>query len=154
MAPKRAAAAAPAAPAIKVRANALKGEKCIITGDIEGMKRKEAEQILINAGATIEKSLNKSVTMAVLGAKAGPSKLEKIEELGINSPTWEEVMDDIRDDGGEDGDDEPAAAEEDKMDEDKDEDDDDEEEEEEEEASSSILTSSLHLPVQTNMNIS
>jgi BRCT domain type II-containing protein len=154
MAPKRAAAAAPAAPAIKVRANALKGEKCIITGDIEGMKRKEAEQILINAGATIEKSLNKSVTMAVLGAKAGPNKLEKIEELGINSPTWEEVMDDIRDDGGEDGDDgddEPAAAEEDKMDEDED---DDDEEEEEEEVSSSILTSSLHLPVQTNTNIS
>jgi BRCT domain type II-containing protein len=154
MAPKRAAAAAPAAPAIKVRANALKGEKCIITGDIEGMKRKEAEQILINAGATIEKSLNKSVTMAVLGAKAGPNKLEKIEELGINSPTWEEVMDDIRDDGGEDGDDggdEPAAAEEDKMDEDED---DDDEEEEEEEVSSSILTSSFHLPVQTNTNIS
>jgi BRCT domain type II-containing protein len=154
MALKRAAAAAPAAPAIKVRANALKGEKCIITGDIEGMKRKEAEQILINAGATIEKSLNKSVTMAVLGAKAGPNKLEKIEELGINSPTWEEVMDDIRDDGGEDGDDgddEPAAAEEDKMDEDED---DDDEEEEEEEVSSSILTSSLHLPVQTNTNIS
>jgi BRCT domain type II-containing protein len=154
MAPKRAAAAAPAAPAIKVRANALKGEKCIITGDIEGMKRKEAEQILINAGATIEKSLNKSVTMAVLGAKAGPNKLEKIEELGINSPTWEEVMDDIRDDGGEDGDDggdEPAAAEEDKMDEDED---DDDEEEEEEEVSSSILTSSFYLPVQTNTNIS
>jgi NAD-dependent DNA ligase len=60
---------------ISVRPDGLAGEKCIITGEIDGMSRKAAEQILINAGATIEKSLNKKVTLVVLGENAGEKKV-------------------------------------------------------------------------------
>ncbi|OAG05127.1 uncharacterized protein CC84DRAFT_827977 [Paraphaeosphaeria sporulosa] len=94
MAPKK------AAPSISVRPDALSDEKCIITGEIDGFKRKEAEQILINAGATIEKSLNKKVTLVVLGADAGPQKLEKIEKLGIETKDWDELIEEIKGDGG------------------------------------------------------
>lgn len=62
-------------PSISVRSDALAGEKCIITGEIDGLSRKAAEQVLINAGATIEKSLNKKVTLVVLGEKAGDKKV-------------------------------------------------------------------------------
>lgn len=55
MGPKKQAAAL-----IPVKRDALKGKKVIITGEIDGQSRKSAEQILINAGATIEKSLNKA----------------------------------------------------------------------------------------------
>ncbi|KAL1605404.1 DNA replication factor C complex subunit Rfc1 [Paraconiothyrium brasiliense] len=94
MAPKK------AAPSISVRPDALSDEKCIITGEIEGFKRKEAEQILIDAGATIEKSLNKKVTLVVLGADAGPQKLEKIEKLGIETKDWNELIEEIQGEGG------------------------------------------------------
>jgi len=60
---------------ISVRPDGLAGQKCIITGEIDGMSRKAAEQILINAGATIEKSLNKKVTLVVLGENAGEKKV-------------------------------------------------------------------------------
>lgn len=116
MAPKK------AAPSISVRPDALSDEKCVITGEIEGFKRKEAEQILINAGATIEKSLNKKVTLVILGADAGPQKLEKIEKLGIETKDWDELIEEIKGEGG-------AAP----ADDDEDEDDDDEELDEPEE---------------------
>lgn len=67
---------------ISVRPNALAGQKCIITGDIDGQSHKSAEQILTNAGATIEKSLNKKVTLVVLGENAGD---KKVRESGIPS---------------------------------------------------------------------
>lgn len=107
MAPKK------AAPSISVRPDALSDEKCIITGEIEGFKRKEAEQILINAGATIEKSLNKKVTLVILGADAGPQKLEKIEKLGIETKDWEDLIEEIKGEGAAPADDDEADDDED-----------------------------------------
>jgi BRCT domain type II-containing protein len=109
---------------IPVRRDALKGKSVIITGEIDGQTRKSAEQILINAGATIEKSLNKKVQLVVLGADAGPKKLEKIEQLGLETQEWDDLIEEIKGDGGE----EPAGD-------DDDEDMDDAEEEEAEEVS-------------------
>lgn len=63
--------------AVAVRSNALNGERCIVTGEIPGQSRKSAEQILKDAGATIEKSLNKKVTLLVLGDKAGDDKVRR-----------------------------------------------------------------------------
>ena len=60
---------------ITVRRDALAGEKVVIIGEIEGQSRKSAEQILINAGATIEKSLNRKVTLAVLGNNPGQAQV-------------------------------------------------------------------------------
>lgn len=114
-----------AAAPISVRPDALKGKSVIITGEIDGQTRKSAEQILINAGATIEKSLNKKVQLVVLGADAGPKKLEKIESLGLETQEWDELIEEIKGEGGE----EPAG------DDNDDEDMDDAEEEEVEEVS-------------------
>ena len=94
MAPKKDTAA------ISVRSDALAGEKCIVTGEIAGQSRKSAEQVLINAGATIEKSLNKKVTLVVLGEDAGPKKLEKIEELGVETKEWDRLIEEIKSEGG------------------------------------------------------
>lgn len=113
MPPKKAAAAAPP---ISVKPNALKGKSVIITGEIDGLKRKDAEQILIDAGATIEKSLNKKVQLVVLGADAGPKKLEKIEQLGLETKEWDDLIGEIKGDGdkakGEEADGDDAGDEE------------------------------------------
>ncbi|KAJ4297765.1 hypothetical protein N0V90_005660 [Kalmusia sp. IMI 367209] len=101
---------------IAVRSDALVGKKCIVTGEIPGFSRKSAEAILINAGATIEKSLNKKVTLVVLGEDAGPKKLEKIEELGIETKEWDELIEEIKGEGG------AAPADDDEGSEDEDED--------------------------------
>ena len=131
-----------AAPSVSVRPDALAGEKCIITGEIDGFKRKEAEQILINAGATIEKSLNKKVTLVVLGADAGPNKLEKIEKLGIETKDWSHVIDEIKGEGG------AAPADDDEGD-----DDDEEEEEEPEEVRHHFRISSQRLSALRKRNL-
>lgn len=128
------------APPIAVQPHALKGQNVIITGEIEGRSRKAAEQILIDAGAKIEKSLNKKVQLVVLGENAGPSKLEKIEEMGLLTQTWDELIEEIKA-TGEDGDiqaggDEPAE----------DIDEDDEEEEVEEVSRSMRNAQSMSAP--------
>lgn len=125
MPPKKSAAAA----AISVKSGALKGKSVIITGEIDGLSRKEAEQVLMDAGAKIEKSLNKKVELVVLGEKAGPSKLEKIEKLGCETKEWDDLLEEIKSDGGA----EPAGGDD---DEEMDDDDVEEEEEEVEEVSS------------------
>ncbi|KAF1962990.1 hypothetical protein CC80DRAFT_102262 [Byssothecium circinans] len=94
---------------ISVRSDALEGDRVIITGEIGGQSRKSAEQILINAGATIEKSLNKKVTLVVLGENAGQAKLDKIEKLGCETKEWDDLIEEIKGDGGAAADaDEPA----------------------------------------------
>ncbi|KAF2865298.1 hypothetical protein BDV95DRAFT_612692 [Massariosphaeria phaeospora] len=95
MGPKKEAAAP-----IPVVRDALKDKSVIISGNIEGYTRKAAEQILINAGATIEKSLNKKVQLVVLGEDAGPKKLEKIEQLGLETKEWDELIEEIKDEDG------------------------------------------------------
>lgn len=97
MPPKKAAAP----PSISVKNDALKGTSVIITGEIDGYKRADANKILEKAGATIEKSLNKKVKLVVLGKDAGPQKLEKIEELGIETKDWEDLIKEIATDGDE-----------------------------------------------------
>ncbi|KAF2259069.1 hypothetical protein CC78DRAFT_586394 [Lojkania enalia] len=90
---------------ISVKPGALKGTSLIVTGDIPGQSRKSAQQILINAGATIEKSLNKKVQLVVLGEKPGPDKLTKIEDMGIETKEWDDLMEEIKGEGAN----EPAA---------------------------------------------
>jgi len=128
MPPKKAAA-----PTIAVKPNALKGKSVIVTGEIDGYSRKAAEEILINAGAVIEKSLNKKVQLVILGADAGPKKLEKIEQMGVETKDWNDLIEEIKADGSA----APAAADEEEDDVD---DEEEEEEEEEEEVYSSCYT--------------
>lgn len=86
-------------PLIAVNFDAVKDKSVIITGEISGLSRKAAEQVLIDAGAKIEKSLNKKVQLVVLGENAGPSKLEKIDKMGIETVGWDGLMEEIKGDG-------------------------------------------------------
>ncbi|CAI6339384.1 unnamed protein product [Periconia digitata] len=88
--------------AIPVRSDGLAGEKVIVTGEVKGQTRSSAAQVLKDAGATIEKSLNKKVTLLVVGEKPGEEKLAKAEDLGCKVVTWDEVMDDIKKGGNDD----------------------------------------------------
>jgi BRCT domain type II-containing protein len=47
--------------------------------------RKNAEKLVVNYGGKLTKSLSKNTSLVVVGNDAGPTKLEKIEELGIET---------------------------------------------------------------------
>ncbi|KAF2017194.1 hypothetical protein BU24DRAFT_448926 [Aaosphaeria arxii CBS 175.79] len=97
MPPKKAAASR-----ISVKPNALEGVSVIITGDIEGQTRSSANEILSTSGAIIEKSLNKTVQLVVLGENAGDKKLDKVNELGLETKEWDELIEEIRADDDQD----------------------------------------------------
>jgi NAD-dependent DNA ligase len=95
-APAKANTKAKAAPAAKASSGGsgpefLEGKKVIITGTIPGHDRKSAQAILEDAGAEFAKSLNKQVELVILGIKAGPDKMAKIEELGVETIEWSKV---------------------------------------------------------------
>lgn len=96
MPPKKSAAAT--GPLPKVNPKALSGKTVIITGEVEDYDRSTAQKILENAGATIAKSLNKSVNLVILGGNAGPKKLEKIAEMGVESKEWDAILAEIEGD--------------------------------------------------------
>lgn len=69
----------------------LDGKTVIITGTIPGHDRKSAGALLEAAGATIAKSLNKSVQLVIIGSDPGPDKLQKIETMGVDTIPWADV---------------------------------------------------------------
>jgi BRCT domain type II-containing protein len=82
-----------------VKPDALVGKHVIITGEIDGYARSAAQKFLTDAGATFEKSLNKKVNLVVLGSEPGQKKLDKIQEMNIQTRQWEDVIAEIRADG-------------------------------------------------------
>ncbi|KAH7116799.1 hypothetical protein B0J11DRAFT_537591 [Dendryphion nanum] len=71
--------------------SSVSGKTVLITGTVPGHDRKSAQTILEDAGATVAKSLNKQVQVAILGSNAGPDKLKKIEDEGIETITWDQL---------------------------------------------------------------
>jgi BRCT domain type II-containing protein len=47
--------------------------------------RKNAEKLVTNYGGKLTKSLSKNTGLVVVGNDAGPTKLEKISELGLET---------------------------------------------------------------------
>jgi NAD-dependent DNA ligase len=86
-APKKAAAK----PSASSSGGDLDGKTVIITGTIPGHDRKSAAALLEAAGATIAKSLNKSVELVIIGSDPGPDKLQKIEDMGVETIPWADV---------------------------------------------------------------
>jgi NAD-dependent DNA ligase len=74
-------------------ADSIAGKKVIITGTIPGHDRKSAQAVVEDAGAHVEKSLNKQVQLVILGTNAGPDKLKKVEDLGIETIQWADLAD-------------------------------------------------------------
>ncbi len=61
----------------------LAGKTFVITGEISGMSREEAQKKLEALGAKVTGSVSKKTTNLIVGSEPGASKLEKARELGI-----------------------------------------------------------------------
>ena len=69
-------------PDITVNSSALEGETVVITGTLEQLTRKEAEELVVEAGGKVGSSITKNTTVLIAGEKAG-SKLKKAKELEV-----------------------------------------------------------------------
>jgi len=61
----------------------LDGKSFVITGTLESMGRNEAADKIRQLGGTFQSSVTKNTTYLVMGAKAGASKAQKAEKLGV-----------------------------------------------------------------------
>ena len=61
----------------------LAGKTYVITGELPGMSREDAQARLQALGAKVTGSVSKKTTGLIVGAEPGASKLEKARELGI-----------------------------------------------------------------------
>jgi DNA ligase (NAD+) len=67
----------------------LAGKTYVITGEVTGMSRDEAQAKLQALGAKVTSSVSKKTTALIVGAEPGASKLEKAQALGI--PTLDDA---------------------------------------------------------------
>jgi hypothetical protein len=69
-------------PDITVNSYALTDATVVITGTLEQLTRKEAEELVVEAGGKVAKTVTKNTTLLIAGEKAG-SKLAKAKELEV-----------------------------------------------------------------------
>jgi BRCT domain type II-containing protein len=65
--------------------NSLSGKNIVVTGVPPTLGRKTTEALVTKYGGHLTKSLSKNTSLVVVGNDAGPTKLEKIEELGLET---------------------------------------------------------------------
>ncbi|RIJ45826.1 hypothetical protein D1614_21195 [Maribellus luteus] len=58
-------------------------KKVVFTGDLSNFNRKEAAHIVKLLGADVNTSISKKTDFVIIGKNPGPSKIEKISNLGI-----------------------------------------------------------------------
>jgi DNA ligase (NAD+) len=68
----------------------LAGRTYVITGELDGMSREDAQAKLEALGAKVTNSVSKKTTALIVGAEPGASKLEKARELGTKTLTAED----------------------------------------------------------------
>jgi DNA ligase (NAD+) len=61
----------------------LAGKTYVITGEVSGMSREEAQARLQELGAKVTGSVSKKTTALIVGSEPGASKLEKARALGV-----------------------------------------------------------------------
>jgi len=52
-------------------------------GTLKSLERDEVKQVIIRNGGKAASGVSGALTFAVIGEKAGPSKLNKLQELGV-----------------------------------------------------------------------
>ncbi len=72
----------PEPPKVRSDDGPCKGMTAVVTGTLDGLDRKEAEELLRDAGAKVASSVSKATTFLLAGEKAG-SKREKADSLGV-----------------------------------------------------------------------
>ena len=100
---------------IKGKTNALEGIKLLFTGTMETMDRVTSKKTAEAHGATVITRLA-DTDLIVLGTRAGPKKLQEIEDKGLRTCTEEEFIAMVKDgasdaEEGEDQDEEEEEAE-------------------------------------------
>jgi DNA ligase (NAD+) len=63
----------------------LAGKTFVITGEISGLSRDDAQRQLEALGAKVTGSVSKKTTYLIVGSEPGASKLEKARELGVET---------------------------------------------------------------------
>lgn len=72
--------------------NALEGKNIVVTGVPPTLGRKNAEALVEKYGGHLTKSLSKNTSLVVVGNDAGPTKLEKIADLGVETMNEDEFV--------------------------------------------------------------
>ncbi|KAI5951893.1 rfc1 [Candida jiufengensis] len=83
--------------------NCLSGLTIVFTGQMPGLERNNAEVTAQGYGAKVTKSISGKTSLVVIGAGAGPSKVEKIKELklkAIDQDGFIELLSKMPADGG------------------------------------------------------
>jgi DNA ligase (NAD+) len=65
------------------RSNKLEGKSIVISGTFEKYSRDELKAMIENTGGKNAGSISKSTSYLLGGNNIGPSKMEKVEKLGI-----------------------------------------------------------------------
>lgn len=63
--------------------NCLQSFVFVITGTLESLERETASELVTKLGGVVSKTLGKKVTHAIVGADAGPSKINQLRERNI-----------------------------------------------------------------------
>jgi replication factor C subunit 1 len=69
----------------QARENCLAGMTFVFTGNLPRLPREEGQDIVKKYGGKVTTSPSSKTTCVVLGAEAGPSKIEKIKKFGIKA---------------------------------------------------------------------
>ncbi|TID20027.1 Replication factor C subunit 1 protein [Venturia nashicola] len=72
--------------------NSLQGKTIVVTGVPPTLGRKNAETLVEKYGGRLTKSLSKKTSLVVVGNDAGPTKLEKIADLGVETMNEDEFV--------------------------------------------------------------
>ncbi len=75
----------------RTQGDELKGKKFLITGAFEGTSREQIKDWITSRGGTVASSVAKTLDYVVVGADAGPSKMEKIAALNLKTIGLDEL---------------------------------------------------------------
>lgn len=70
----------------------FQGMEIVVTGVPPTLGRKNAETLVELYGGSLSKTLKKTTSYVVVGNKAGPVKLQKIEELGLDTLNEDQLV--------------------------------------------------------------
>jgi NAD-dependent DNA ligase len=70
----------------------LAGMTILVTGTLRALDREQAKSAIIRAGGKASSAVSASLDFAVIGEKAGPAKLTKLQSLGITTLDEDEFL--------------------------------------------------------------
>jgi DNA ligase (NAD+) len=70
----------------------LAGMNILVTGTLKSFDRDEVKNVIIQNGGKAASGVSGALTFAVIGEKAGPSKLNKLQDLGVPMISEDEFL--------------------------------------------------------------